>query len=178
MLRVSEGKAIAGFVPCPECQAVSVVHFPKGGKRMNTPYVSCFEHKSIQTAGMKAYVKSNVVDSLDNFALKHGVDVSAELEQISANKTPINNELLFRLDNEKIIEALPVIEVEEIQPEEVVEPEAVTVDESGEVLKEKPEPKETGSLMPVVIVVVMVLVVGGGLYFLTRKRSDSSEDEA
>lgn len=183
MLRVSEGKAIAAFVPCPECQTLSVVHFPKGGKRQNTPYISCVEHKTIQTAGLKDYVNKHSVSSLSLYAAKYKADVSKEQEQLDANKYPVNPELLQRINGEPETgldrTPEPELEIEEVEPNQLTKHfeegshESLLVDESGEVIEESKEDasQKGGSILPLLVILGLVAVVGGGIYLISRKHS-------
>lgn len=189
MLKVSARNAIAGYVPCSVCNTLSVVHFFASGKKSKIPYLSCHGcGKTIQTKGTKEHIIENYSPTLQAYAEKHGVDVSAELEQIKANcwtENPaeydvkingIKNDEPLQQDE---IKAKPSFDFDVMEP--VTEPvtggdvtEPVTVNQSGEKVEdEKPKDKKAGggSMGLVLGAVVVVLVLGGVAYLVTKKRS-------
>ena len=171
MLKVSPSKAIAGYAPCSECGTPAVVHFPDGGKRANTPYLSCGGcNKTIQASGTKAHIQSHYVATLKEYADKYDVDVSAELEQITANKWT-ENPAQYEVKMNGIVEPEPILQNEPSQ-------ETVVIDnDTQEVVQDKTPKPETNHSSALIWVGVLVVVSLVGV-FVVRKLKAKSKDES
>ncbi|WP_114787327.1 hypothetical protein [Vibrio tetraodonis] len=182
MLKVSSQKPIVGYAPCPECQTLAAVHFPSGGRRENTPYLSCGGcNKTIQASTTKAHIKANYAPTLDAYAERFDVDVSAEQEQVEANKWP-ENPALYDVKMNGLVDESP----EPLLTEKTPLPEQENVTMSGEdsviidndtqqVVDETETPKKPqdggNGLWLVLLLAVLVMVsVGGYLLIKRRKR--------
>ncbi|WP_406732303.1 hypothetical protein RJD39_15655 [Vibrio scophthalmi] len=202
MLKVSEKNVIVGYVPCLVCQTPSVVHFPSGGKRENTPYLCCGKcKKTIQTKEAKEHIVKHHVPTLSAYSSKYGVDVNDEIEQVKINKW-VENASLFDAKINGINDAEESFEVtafttDDLQPERETETELdtpVTIDnDTQEVIDQskpkgkanKPKPEQEadedenkapsgGALVLVVFLVVLSL---GGYFLIKYLKGKPSDDE-
>ena len=171
MLKVSPSKAIAGYAPCSECGTPAAVHFPDGGKRANTPYLSCGGcNKTIQSSGTKAHIQSHYVATLEEYAYKYDVDVSDELEQITANKWT-ENPAQYEVKMNGIVEPEPILKGEPVQ-------ETVVIDnDTQEVVQDKTPKPETSHSSALLWVGVLVVISLFGV-FVVRKLKAKSKDES
>lgn len=141
MLKVPQGKVIVGFAPCVTCNSISTVHFPKSGKRVNTPYLSCAQCGTKQSKLVPEHIKGTWVKSLDEYAEKYSVSVDDEKAQIEANKHAINNSMSVRFTG--IGEEVEQSVTEKKTVTKSDEKKAVTIEhETGEVVED--EEKESG----------------------------------
>ncbi|WP_070964614.1 hypothetical protein [Vibrio sonorensis] len=193
MLKVSTNKAIAGYAPCPECGTLAVVHFPDGGRRANTPYLSCGGcNKTIQASTTKAHIIEHYVPTLDAYAERYGVDVSAEKEQITANKWP-ENPALYEAKMHGLVEADSLDSFSgqllsesdapqesagsasnERATEEASEAKSVTIDNDTQQVVSKEEEvkksRESGGGVWLVVLLALLLLASLGGYLLIRHR--------
>ncbi len=192
MLKVSSNKAIAGFAPCPQCQTPSTVHFPCGGKRANTPYLSCGQcNATIQSSDTKNYIKEHYVPTLKDYAIRYEADVSDEQEQIAANKWTENPaQYDAKMNGIREIESLAcagdVIIEEDSEPKASLaasEP-SVTIDNATQEVIEDKEQKEHGNPKAShvsggiwVLLVVLVISVGGFVAFKRFARQGEKGNE-
>ena len=170
---------IAGFIACPKCQRPSLVHFPKGGPRRKSPYLTCPEHGNQQNIARDYFVE-NALKTLPEFVEKHGeTEHCTQLADVLNKQDPvINNDLLTLMH--------PIADDIE-QPEEVQEPiqskedtdvkKAVTYDNEGNVIGEqsaqqsetpKGESSKSDGTIVIVVVLVAVVVLTGG-YVVAKK---------
>ncbi|EGA65092.1 hypothetical protein [Vibrio brasiliensis] len=188
MLKVSTNKAIAGYAPCSECNTLAAVHFPNGGRRANTPYLSCGGcNKTIQASTTKEHIKLNYVPTLEAYAERFDVDVSAEQEQIAANKWT-ENPALYDAKVNGVVEELQTSLLEGSEPVEgeVLEAtppnkeavnipgqESVTIDnDTQQVVDEEAEakkPQERGGVIWLVVLLAVLLLVSVGGYCLVKR---------
>ncbi|MCG9727154.1 hypothetical protein [Vibrio brasiliensis] len=162
MLKVSTNKAIAGYAPCSECNTLAAVHFPNGGRRANTPYLSCG-------------------------GCNKTMDVNAEQEQIAANKWT-ENPALYDAKVNGLVEELQTSLLEDSEPVEgeVLEAtppnkeavnipgqESVTIDnDTQQVVDEEAEakkPQERGGVIWLVVLLAVLLLVSVGGYCLVKR---------
>ncbi len=189
MLKVSSKKAIAGYAPCPECNTLAAVHFPDGGRRANTPYLSCGGcNKTIQASTTKAHIKQHYAPTLEAYAERFEVDVSAEQEQITANKWTENPALYDIKVNGLVDDATQslresaglegeVLDVQSSLPENdtMTTPgaDSVTIDnDTQQVVDEEDEakkPQESGSGVWLIVLLSLLLLVSFGGYLLIKR---------
>ncbi|MDC5837762.1 hypothetical protein OPW33_00285 [Vibrio europaeus] len=198
MLKVSANKPITGYVPCSECNTLAVVHFPSGGRRANTPYLSCGGcNKTIQASATKEHIKQNYAPTLEAYAERFDVDVSAEQEQLAANKWT-ENPALYEVKVNGVVEEVQTSLLEDSEPLEgevleVAPPqqdkkdmpgqESVTIDnESQQVVDEEAEAKKPqergGAIWLFVLLAVLLLVSVGGYCLIKRSKRKAVEAQA
>ncbi|NUW69561.1 hypothetical protein [Vibrio coralliilyticus] len=176
MLRVSENKPIAGFVPCPKCQALSVVHFPKGGNRAHTPYISCHTHKTIQHKGIKEYIRDHATGSLEEYAERYNVDVSQEQTNIDEHHYQVNSALLAILEPP----SEPEVEDDVLSPDTVTDPipkKPTTIDESNEVLNDDPKSDTGFPWLGIVALATMAAIIWMAAKWLVDKNQTDEPKE-
>lgn len=197
MLKVSGKNAIAGYVPCPECQTPSVVHFPSGGKRENTPYLCCATcNKTIQNKEVKAHIVQHHVPTLSAYSSRFGVDVSDETEQVKINKW-VENAGLFDAkingidSDEKPLEIAPFV-AGDLTPGQEAESEidtSLTIDNDtqevidppkGKANKPKSEQEKDSAVTSgsaLMIVGLLIVLSLGGYFLIKRLKGHSSGGE-
>ncbi len=193
MLKVSANKPITGYAPCSECSTLAVVHFPSGGRRANTPYLSCGGcNKTIQASATKEHIKQNYAPTLEAYAERFDVDVSAEQEQIDANKWT-ENPALYEVKMNGLVEEAPqpllteqsesidlegeVLEDKASSPENdaanMPGQESVTIDnDTQQVVDEEEEakkPQESGGGIWLIVLLAFLLIVSFGGYLLIKR---------
>ncbi|KXF81209.1 hypothetical protein [Enterovibrio coralii] len=179
MLKVTGKNVIAGYAPCPVCHTLSTVHFPSGGKRANTPYLRCGNcDKTVQSADVKHHIAAHYAPTLDNYALRFGADVSAEREQVIANKWAENPDLyaakMHPIEDDDIAtteeaaddaQCLDAADIEDISP-------SLTLDHDTQRVVAEPDPKPEQTRAPdwgsMVFLVVCLCLVGGVIVGLVR----------
>lgn len=194
MLTLPNTKPIAGFVPCPECQTLSVVYFPKAGNRAHSPYLYCPIHKTIQRKGIKEYVTEHAVGSLQDYAKRYNVDVSEAQTDIDEHHYLINAQLLDVLKppvapaaNPVDIEPANEAEWEPIEEETNMtptspQPRVKTAPPSPPKVSELPdsgedEPETGLSWVALLIIVTLSTAAAAGLIWCIRKRKEEKADE-
>ncbi|MCG9584630.1 hypothetical protein L1D13_10860 [Vibrio tubiashii] len=198
MLKVSTNKAIAGYAPCSECNTLAAVHFPNGGRRANTPYLSCGGcNKTIQASTTKEHIKQHYVPTLEAYAERFDVDVSAEQEQLAANKWT-ENPALYEVKVNGLVEEVQsslledneplegeVLEAAPLQQDKMDMPgqESVTIDnDSQQVVDEEAEAKKPqergGAIWLFVLLAVLLFVSVGGYCLIKRSKRKAVEAQA